>query len=103
MCTRVYFRGSTVGDTHLHDASLGGTTRTDANLTGAVVKGARLGSTTHGLVKEQLYSTASYQEKNLREVWLGGDLSGWDLREQDLTGAFLSGSELTDANLAAPT
>ena len=54
-----------------------------------------------GFTKEQLYSTASYQQKNLRGIGLSGnDLTGWDFSGQDLTGADLGGSTLTNANLA---
>ena len=73
--------------------------------------GANFNSTTYyGLTKEQLYSTASYQQKNLRGIRLGteggfgdapnggnpdNDLTGWDLSGQDLTNAFFFGSTLT--------
>ena len=41
-----------------------------------------------GFTKEQLYSTASYQQRNLRGIGLrGNDLTGWDFSGQDLTGA----------------
>jgi uncharacterized protein YjbI with pentapeptide repeats len=87
------------------------------NLAGATVTGADFGGTTmnpmtkqfHGFTKEQLYSTASYQQKNLRGINLGGgrhpfdpgnDLTGWDLSGQDLTNATLGSSMLTNVNLA---
>jgi uncharacterized protein YjbI with pentapeptide repeats len=43
---------------------------------------------TRSLTFEQIASTASYQNKNLRGVSIGNDdLSGWDLSDQDLTDA----------------
>ena len=43
-----------------------------------------------GLTKEQLYSTASYKNKDLRGVNFGGiNLSGWDFSGQNLVGASL--------------
>ena len=74
----------------------------DANLTGAVVTGTDFSFTTlHGFTKEQLYSTASYQEKDLREIGLGSsDLSDWNLSGQNLTRATIDYSTLTNANLA---
>ena len=78
------FSGQNLSGASLQDATL-----TNANLTGAVVTGANLGRISGGLAddpgsgvtKEQLYSTASYQAKNLRGITLWGhDLTGWDLQ-----------------------
>jgi uncharacterized protein YjbI with pentapeptide repeats len=66
----------------------------NANIRGAVVTFASLGDIT----KEQLYSTASYAAKDLRGIALGRDVSGWDFREQDLTGARLQLATLTNAD-----
>ena len=78
----------------------------EADITGAVVTGAGIS----GVTEEQLYSTASYQMKNLRGIRLFfADLTGWDFSEQDLTGAYFAASpdmapgpfpaNLTNANL----
>jgi uncharacterized protein YjbI with pentapeptide repeats len=91
----------------LTNASLSNATLTSANLTGAMVSKANFRATI-GLTKEQLYSTASYQQKNLQGIAFGGefggasppDLSGWDLSGQNLMTASFSLSTLTDANLA---
>jgi uncharacterized protein YjbI with pentapeptide repeats len=73
----------------------------DVDLTDAIVVGARFGLTTsQGFSEAQLASTASYQAKDLRGIYLtSNNLTGWDLREQNLTNAFLSPSTLTDVNL----
>ena len=43
------------------------------------------------LTADQLYSTASYQAKDLHGIGLDGcDLTGWNLANQNLTGADLS-------------
>jgi hypothetical protein len=52
-----------------------------------------------GLSKEQLYATASYQQRDLRDIVLSGrDFRGWDFSNQDLTGADLQFAELTGAD-----
>lgn len=86
----------------LTGADLGSTTLSGVNLQEAIVNGIDLGYTTLlGFTKEQLYSTASYQQRNLRGVLLSiNDLTGWDLSGQDLSNAGLVGGVLTDANLA---
>jgi uncharacterized protein YjbI with pentapeptide repeats len=109
------FEMSTLDNANLADANLTGAqlhsvTLWNANLTGAVVRDARMPSTHSGFTSEQLYSTASYQNRDLREISLAGDLAGWDLSGQNLTGAELweslvnvnlSGSNLTSAHIDA--
>jgi uncharacterized protein YjbI with pentapeptide repeats len=94
--------GSRFDFSNLSYAALGSSTLTNANLSGAVVTGTRFDYTTStGITKEQLYSTASYQAKNLSGIGLGGnDLSGWDFSGQNLANAYLSNSTLTNANLS---
>jgi hypothetical protein len=86
----------------LTNANLGFATLTDTNLAGAIVTGAGfVYATSQGFTKEQLYSTASYQQKNLQGIWLGSNnLAGWDLSGQDLLNVHLRRSTLTNANLA---
>ena len=56
---------------NLSNAYLFGSTLTNADLGGATVTGANFGGTTsRGFTKEQLYSTASYQAKNLQGIGL---------------------------------
>ena len=76
---------------------------TNATFTGATVTGANLEYTK--LTAAQLYSTASYQAKNLPGIGLGGnnlkgwDLSGQNLQDADFSGANLTGTILTGADL----
>ena len=83
----------------------------NANLIGAIITGASFNAWTSGveppvaytnvITKDQLYSSASYQAKDLQWVGLeGNDLSGWDFSGQNLTNARMSSSLLTDANLS---
>jgi uncharacterized protein YjbI with pentapeptide repeats len=68
-----------------------------ADLSGAVVIGAPL----LGLSREQLYSTASYQERNLQRIVLfPKDLTAWNFADQDLRNSNLGGSILIDTNLS---
>ena len=94
---------------NLTDAKFSLSPFTSVDLTGAIVAGADLGvgvfpAPGSTFTREQLYSTASYQDKNLRGIVLNGDLTGWDLSGQDLTGASLlycslTGTDLSGANL----
>jgi uncharacterized protein YjbI with pentapeptide repeats len=95
----------TDGDFSGHDltgADFGYSTLTNANLVGAMVTRASFESTTsRGFTKEQLYSTASYQQRDLRGIGLSNnDLRGWDFSGQDLAGADFTRSNLTNANFA---
>ncbi|MEX2139819.1 MAG: pentapeptide repeat-containing protein [Pirellulales bacterium] len=85
---------------NLTGADLGATTLAGANLSGAVIVDALLGSV-NGLAKEQFYTTASYQQHNLRDIDLSGnDFTGWDFSGQDLSRVGFEGATLRDANLA---
>jgi uncharacterized protein YjbI with pentapeptide repeats len=88
---------------NLANAMLNNATLTDANLTGAVVAGSDFSLysdsvTLSGLAKEQLYSTASYQTKNLRGIGLSlNNLTGWEFTEQNLTNANLTRADARGA------
>jgi hypothetical protein len=86
----------------LTGADLGESTLTNANLAGATVTGASFfGTTSQGFTREQLYSTESYQQKDLRGIGLtSNDLSGWDFSGQDLRNANFRWSRLTNANFS---
>ena len=88
----------------LTDARLSSAVLAKADFTGARISNADLSATTKGgLVAEQLYSTANYQDRDLTGVNLSGnDLAGWDFHEQDLTdvnlvSSSLEGTDFTDA------
>ena len=72
---------------------------TGANLTDAIVTDAQFPYTTPlGFSREQLYSTASYQTKNMKGISLAGnDLTGWDF-----SGQYLADASLSEATLTAP-
>jgi uncharacterized protein YjbI with pentapeptide repeats len=78
----------------LTDASFSNATLTNADLTGAIINGADFAFTsTSGFTKEQLYSTANYQTKNLKGIGLAyNDLTGWDFTGQYISGADFGGT-----------
>jgi len=70
---------------------------TGAILTGTEVRGARFSDIT----AQQLYSTASYQNHDLRGIGLiGSNLPGVNLAGQSLANASLAAATLTGANLS---
>ena len=99
-----------LSEANLANASLGFADFTTADFTGAIVTMAQFAAPTRGgLTKEQLYSTASYQAKDLHGIGLwgastyffvvnGSDLTGWDFSGQNLTGASLAEANLTNAD-----
>jgi uncharacterized protein YjbI with pentapeptide repeats len=83
----------------LSGADLSAATMNGATLDNANVAGADFGHAT-GFGVYQLYSTASYQNKDLHGIGLAGqDLAGAYFSGQNLTGADLSSTILTDADL----
>ena len=98
---------------NLMNASFNSATMTGALFTNANIQGADFGSTTSkGLISDQIYSTASYQAKNLEAIGLTSDnLSGWNLAAQFLinanlnndtfTGTDLTGADIRGANIGA--
>lgn len=87
--------------TNLENASFASSTITNANFSNATILGASFaGATTKGFTKEQLYSTASYQSRNLFDIDLfNNDLTGWNLANQNLMDASFYNSTLTYADL----
>ena len=64
---------------------------TDADFTDSIITNANF-STAVGFTKKQLYSTASYKNKDLRGINLSyKDVLGWNFSDQNLTGAKLEG------------
>jgi uncharacterized protein YjbI with pentapeptide repeats len=97
--TDVDLAGADVTGADLRRANLESATLHGAKLNGAVLAGAFLRSTTsRGFTKEQLYSTASYENKNLQNIGLPqNNLTGWDFSGQNLAGAGLYATTLTNA------
>jgi uncharacterized protein YjbI with pentapeptide repeats len=82
---------------NLTRASFDGATLTNADFTHAEVRGAYLADA--GFTLAQLYSTASYQTRDLTGIILNSnDLSGWSFSGQNLTSAYFSSATLTDAD-----
>ena len=86
------YRGQNLTGASFRSARLDG-----ADLSGAIITEADFAGTS--VTKEQLYSTASYQAKDLRGIQLttSDDLADWDFSGQDLTNARIG--ILTNANL----
>ncbi|MCA9196668.1 MAG: pentapeptide repeat-containing protein, partial [Planctomycetales bacterium] len=86
---------------NLTRAAFRGSVLANANFSQAIIDRANFSDTTSsGFTKEQLYSTASYQAKDLYRISLSfNDLSGWDFRDQDLGSTDFSGSGLANADL----
>jgi uncharacterized protein YjbI with pentapeptide repeats len=108
--------GALFRSTNLINASLAGatltaagfsdSTLTNANFSGAVLTVAGFNGasfvhvTSRGFTKEQLYTTSSYQDKNLTNVSFSfNDLTEWDFANQNLTDASFFENTLTNANL----
>lgn len=84
---------------NLTQAGFCGSTLTGADFTNANVRGANFGLTTStGFIKKQLYSTVSYQWRDLTGIYLNdNNLSEWDFSGQNLTSAFFCDSVLAGA------
>lgn len=93
--------GWSFADQTLTSASFESARLTDVDFSGADIRGAAL----TGISAPQLYSTASYQERNLAGVRLDrSDMSGWNFARQNLTGASfyftsLANADFTDAQI----
>ncbi|HEY7090752.1 MAG TPA: pentapeptide repeat-containing protein, partial [Tepidisphaeraceae bacterium] len=81
---------------NLTNAFVGAGTIQGADFSGAVIIGAAIGSMT----AQQLYSTASYQARNLQGFITVSDMTGWDLTNVNLTNANVSESMLTGTQFA---
>jgi uncharacterized protein YjbI with pentapeptide repeats len=97
--TNATFYGANLTSADLHQANLTNAnfyfaTLTGADFTGAEVRGATLG----GISAAQLYSTASYEVRDLTAIQLYGDLSGWSFADQNLTNAIFLSATLTGAD-----
>ena len=91
---------------YLKNANFTDAILSNTDFTDAIIEGASFRNTvSNGFNQEQLYSTASYKNKNLRGVSfarndllrLNGNPSAWDFTGQDLTNADFSYSLITGA------
>lgn len=89
----------------LDDSLFNNVDLTEANFAGATIQGAAFSvdglhvGRTPSISAEQLYTTASYQEQNLRGITFQNlDLSNWDLHGQDLSNSSWSGVNVTETN-----
>jgi uncharacterized protein YjbI with pentapeptide repeats len=92
---------------NLTNAEMEETTISGAILTGATVNGTRFTATaSSGFLPTQLYSTASYHDKDLSGIQIrNSDVSGWNFSGQnlsrtDLSGTNLTATDFTNANLS---
>jgi uncharacterized protein YjbI with pentapeptide repeats len=86
---------------NLTNAVFRNATLTNADFTGALLRKASFEIDYHGtgISPAQLYSTASYQSHDLREINLvRNDLRGWKFAGQNLANANFVGATLTDAD-----
>jgi uncharacterized protein YjbI with pentapeptide repeats len=91
------FRGANLTNAAMYSGDIAG-----ADFTGAVIRGAKFGSITgDNLTREQLYSTASYADRDLDGIgfYPGSDLAGWDFHGQSLRGAGFASADLTGTDL----
>jgi uncharacterized protein YjbI with pentapeptide repeats len=98
--------GGNFAGQNLANAAFAGATLTDADFTGAQVQGASFDSATNwGFTATQLYSTASYQARDLTGIDLSrNDLSAWNFAGQNITNVSfffntLAGTNFREANL----
>jgi uncharacterized protein YjbI with pentapeptide repeats len=95
--------GAKLAGANLTDAYLSEARLAAANISGAILRGADFWRTTsRGFTRDQLYSTASYRLKDLREIrWEDNDLTGWDFTGQDLTDGSFAGATVRNTNLTS--
>jgi uncharacterized protein YjbI with pentapeptide repeats len=102
--------GASLRQANLTGANFSRTGMTNADFTGANIRSANfsIGFGEDGIALAQLYSTASYQEQDLRGINLsnhnlaGVNFAGQNLSNADLNGAVLTGADLTGADLRSP-
>ena len=85
---------------NLTNVSFSNTNLTDTNLTDSNISYVDFSNTTsYGFTKEQLYSTASYKNKNLTGIKLiSNHLISWDFSGQDLTNSSFLSSDIRGAD-----
>ena len=113
--TNSNFASANLTNASFIDATLSGANFTNANLnyvsfvdalldgadfTNSIITNTNMGKVVvRGFTKEQLYSTASYKNKDLTGIWLANNnLKDWNFAGQNLTNVSFYSSDLTDAN-----
>ncbi|WP_418501611.1 pentapeptide repeat-containing protein [Culturomica massiliensis] len=101
----INFDGNNLSGWNFKDQNLDGSRFFNATLTGADFTGAKISGTilsaavAKGFTVDNLYSTASYANKDLHGINLSNNnLSGWNFKDQNLDGANFYGSTLTGTN-----
>jgi uncharacterized protein YjbI with pentapeptide repeats len=86
---------------NLEGASFNLSKLTDTSFFNANVRGSSFFAQNYdSLTSAQLYSTASYQNRDLSGIgFVNANMRGWDLSRQNLTSAFMDSCELDGANL----
>ncbi len=95
--------GANLRGAHLDGGQFVQTSWANADLTDASIENAIFSSLAERdtpVSREQIHSTRSYREKNLRGVGLELNLRGWDLSGFDLTGASLLVDASPETNIA---
>jgi uncharacterized protein YjbI with pentapeptide repeats len=109
----VLMDGGSLRNANLQGASLASTSLYEVNFEGAIIT-RTLFHFAEWFTPEQLYSTASYQARDLQGVGLQGlDLSDWDFTDQNLelavfadanlSGAVFDGANITGASFSRST
>ncbi|MBC8107274.1 MAG: pentapeptide repeat-containing protein [Anaerolineae bacterium] len=93
------FTGANLNDVSFFSGDVSTVDFTDATINGTSLRGPI------GFSAAQLYSTASYKNRDLRRIQLGGraDYSGWNFSQMDLTGARIESGTLTVARFDGAT
>ena len=88
-------------DANLSGVNFQGADVLNANFTNAIINNTDFGETygVHNFVRDQLYSTKSYKEKNLTGIIFGQkDLSYWDFSHQNLQNSKIRIANLNNTN-----
>ena len=103
----VSLRGNNLAGWSFREQDLFGASFASANLSetdfsdSSVQNGSFENTTSKGFTKDQLYSTASYKQRNLQGIRLqANELRNWDLSEQNLIDADLFLSTLRNVNFS---
>jgi uncharacterized protein YjbI with pentapeptide repeats len=92
--------GADLAQAQLGNVSFNGVSLAGVNLTNAAIRGANFNGASD-FTKEQLYSTADYQNKNLSGTgFAGNSMNGWNFAGQNLTFTSFTNAALVNADLS---